>query len=67
MDIIEAAENVIGNYTWQQLNQARRRQEVCGCRACVARAVAWADWAAGNDGNRYQARTVPAQAAYRPA
>lgn len=61
MDIIEAAENVVGLYSMQKLNQALYSQKVCGCRACVARANAWIDWVAGDDEDLYEQMYVPSK------
>jgi hypothetical protein len=55
MDVIEAAEEAIEQYTMRRLNAALHSQKVCGCRACTARAYAWADWAAGDDEDLYEA------------
>jgi len=59
MDVIEAAEKVVELYTLRQLNEALYRQKVCRCRACVARANAWVDWAAGDDDERYEEVQLP--------
>lgn len=53
MDVIEAAETVIGLYAMRRLNEALESQKACGCRACVARANGWIDWIAGDDDDLY--------------
>jgi hypothetical protein len=61
MDIIEIAENVVGLYTMKRLNAALYSQKVCGCRACVAKANAWIEWAAGDDEDLYEQMHVPSK------
>jgi hypothetical protein len=62
MDIIAAAENVVGLYTVRRLNETLyNSQKVCGCRSCLARARAWIDWAAGDSHDLDEALHVPAK------
>ncbi len=59
MDIIEAAETVVGLYAMRRLNEALESQKACGCHACVARANGWIDWVAGDDDDLYDQLHTP--------
>ncbi len=59
MDIIEEAENLIGDYAERQLNESLYTQKVCGCRACVARANSWLEWTTGDEDGLYEQLQVP--------